>query len=251
MDFPVHKSYITRQLGRKTNLSSRYRDRHCGLTQKAGALFVAIMSALLIVPTHSFGAQVSIADSSKPKSNAKPNVEPASSAKATPVDTAADASTYRIGLDDSLAISVWHEPELSSTVVVRPDGIITLPLLNDLRVVGLKPSELQVMLIQKLKPFVTEPQVTVSVQTIRSRKVSIVGQVPRQGVFPLGGDETVLELLASSGGVSPYGKANSIYILRTVNNKQVRIPFHFKSALQGRSPKDDILLQPGDIIVVP
>jgi polysaccharide export outer membrane protein len=231
-----------------TRRDSRYR---LGLGQKAGALFVAIMSGISLGPTRGFAAQVSVADSSKPTSSAKSKADPPASAKTSPLDVIDDASTYRIGLDDSLSISVWHEPELSSTVVVRPDGIITLPLVNDVRVVGMKPSELQEVLTEKLKPFVTEAQVTVSVQSIRSRKVSIVGQVPKQGVFPLDGGETVLQLLASSGGVGPFGKGNSIYILRKSNNKQVRIPFHYKQALQGHSPKDDILLEPGDVIVVP
>jgi polysaccharide biosynthesis/export protein len=161
-----------------------------------------------------------------------------------------DSDAYRIGLADQLMISVWKEPELSMTVVVRPDGVITLPLINDLHVVGLKPIELQQVLIEKLKPFLTEPQVTVIVQAIRSRKVYLVGNVSKQGSYPLDGDETVMQLLAASGGVGPFAKADSIYILRNENNKQVRIPFQYKKALKGRT-KEDILLQPGDVIVVP
>lgn len=161
-----------------------------------------------------------------------------------------DPDSYRIGLADQLMISVWKEPELSMTVVVRPDGMITLPLINDVHVVGLKPVELQQILIDKLKPFLTEPQVTVIVQGIRSRKVYLVGNVSKQGSYPLDGGETVLQLLAASGGVGPFAKADSIYILRTENNKQVRIPFQYKKALKGKS-KEDILLLPGDVIVVP
>jgi len=167
-----------------------------------------------------------------------------------PDSVAVDSDSYRIGLADQLMISVWKEPELSMTVVVRPDGVITLPLINDLHVVGLKPIELQQILIDKLKPFVTEAQVTVIVQGIRSRKVYLVGNVSKQGSYPLDGGETVLQLLAASGGVGPFAKADSIYILRTENNKQVRIPFQYKKALKGKT-KEDIPLHPGDVIVVP
>jgi polysaccharide export outer membrane protein len=133
---------------------------------------------------------------------------------------------------------------------VRPDGMITLPLVNDVHVVGLKPVELQQLLTEKLKPFLTEPQVTVIVQGIRSRKVYLVGNVSKQGSYPLEGGETVMLLLAASGGVGPFAKADSIYILRTENNKQIRIPFQYKKALRGKT-KEDIALLPGDVIVVP
>lgn len=158
---------------------------------------------------------------------------------------------YRIGLDDQLMISVWHEPELSMGVAVRPDGMITLPLINDVKVAGLKPLELQQVLLEKLKPFVSEPQVTVIVQGIRSRKVYLVGQVSKQGAFPLEGGQTILQLLAAAGGVGPFAKADSIYVLRTENGKQVRIPFQYKKALQGKSKGADVPLLPGDIVVVP
>src|SRR6266404_4566519 len=167
-----------------------------------------------------------------------------------PDSVAVDSDFYRIGLADQLMISVWKEPELSMTVVVRPDGVITLPLINDLHVVGLKPIELQQILIDKLKPFVTEAQVTVIVQGIRSRKVYLVGNVSKQGSYPLDGGETVLQLLAASGGVGTFAKADSIYVLRTENKKQVRIPFQYKKAINGRT-KDDVILRPGDIVVVP
>jgi polysaccharide export outer membrane protein len=161
-----------------------------------------------------------------------------------------DPDVYRIGLADQLMISVWKEPELSMSVVVRPDGMITLPLVNDLHVIGLKPIELQQLLIEKLKPFVSEPQVTVIVQGIKSRRVYLVGNVTRQGAYALEGGETVMQVLASSGGVGIYAKADSIYVLRTENGKQIRIPFQYKKALKGRG-KEDIVLQPGDVIVVP
>jgi len=157
--------------------------------------------------------------------------------------------TYIIGVEDELQISVWREPELSTTVVVRPDGVITLPLINDVKAVGLKPEELQNLLMDKLKGYLNEPQVTVIVRAIHSRKVYLVGQVGHQGTFPLNGDMTALELLAAAGGLGTFAKADSIYILREENGKKVRIAFHYKKAVAGRS--ENVTLQPGDVVVVP
>lgn len=157
--------------------------------------------------------------------------------------------TYIIGVEDELQISVWREPELSTVVVVRPDGRITLPLINDVKAVGLKTEELQMLLTEKLKGYVNEPQVTVIVRGIRSRKVYLVGEVGHQGTFPLNGDMTALELLAAAGGLGPFAKGDSIYILREQNGKKVRIPFHYKKAVAGKG--ENVTLQPGDVIVVP
>jgi polysaccharide export outer membrane protein len=202
--------------------------------------------------------------------SAQPNANPAQGSDKTPKQrddkqltekgTKADATTqsvltpeqrltYIIGVEDELQISVWREPELSTSVVVRPDGMITLPLVNDVKAVGLKTEELQNLLIEKLKNFVNEPQVTVIVRSIRSRKVNLVGEVGRQGTYPINGDMTVLELLAAAGGLGPFAKADSIYILREENGKKIRIPFHYKKAVAGKS--ENVVLQPGDLVVVP
>ena len=157
--------------------------------------------------------------------------------------------TYIIGVEDELQISVWREPELSTTVVVRPDGMITLPLINDVKAVGLKTEELQNILMDKLKNFVNEPQVTVIVRSIRSRKVYLVGEVGHQGTFTINGDMTALELLAAAGGVGTFAKADAIYILREKDGKKIRIPFHYKKAVAGKS--ENVTLQPGDVVVVP
>ena len=158
-------------------------------------------------------------------------------------------AVYRIGVDDQIQISVWREHDLSLSVVVRPDGMITLPLLNDITVVGMTPKELSDSLTEKLKPFVNEPQVTVSVQAIHSRKVYLIGNASRPGVFELNDNKTAMELIAEAGGLSQFAKTNSIYILRTVNGSDTRIPFHYKDAVNGKSP--DVLLMPGDKVVVP
>jgi polysaccharide export outer membrane protein len=160
-----------------------------------------------------------------------------------------DRNTYRIGVEDSLQISVWKESDLSVQAQVRPDGCITLPLINDINVVGMKPEELQALLTEKFKPFVNEPQVTVTVKDIRSRKVYLFGQVHRQGAFLLNGRKTVLELLGEAGGLAPFAKTEKIYVMRNEGGKQVHIKFSYKKALAGTG--QNMELQPGDTVVVP
>jgi polysaccharide export outer membrane protein len=194
----------------------------------------------------------------QPAQNTAPRPTDKSSGKAVdgsaPIDPskpgAYDPSSYVIGADDQLRISVWREPDLSLSVVVRPDGMITLPLLNDVGAAGLKPLELQSRLTERLKPFVNEPQVTVIVESIRSRKVFLAGAGIKAGSFPLGGRMTALELIVQGGGLGPFAKAKSIYVLRVVNGQQTRIPFNYKNALSGKS-SSDVYLEPGDVVVVP
>lgn len=234
-----------------TNLGSHLGFRP-GL--RLSLLLMAVVGVVLAVSATGVVAQVVQATGASPAPTEKPKAKDDKSAAQKPdapdASVLVDPETYRIGLDDQLMISVWREPELSLSVVVRPDGMITLPLLSDLHVVGLKPTELQQLLIEKLRPFVTEPQVTVVVQGIRSRKVYLVGNVIKQGAYNLDGGETVLQLLAACGGLGTFAKADSIYVLRTENKKQVRIPFQYKKAIKGRT-KDDVVLRPGDIVVVP
>lgn len=194
-------------------------------------------------------AKVVSESSSRPgkKSN---NATPASKAPASPSVTKLDPYAYEIGVEDELSIVVWREPELSGSAVVRPDGKITLPLINDIQVLGLKTTELQSLLTEKLKAFVNEPQVTVIVKAIKSRKVYLMGQVSKQGPYPITGRKTVLGLIAEAGGLGTFAKGNSIYVLREVGDKQIRIPFRYKKALAGEK-NADVELFPGDVVVVP
>ena len=157
---------------------------------------------------------------------------------------------YRIGIEDELQISVWHEAEFSLSVSVRPDGKITLPLVNDIPVVGLSTKELQDLLTEKLKPFVADPQVTIIVRAIHSRMIYLVGQVARPGALPLNSSKTVFQVLVEAGGLSPFAKSNAIYIIRKNPSGQQKLPFNYKKAVKGVL-EQDIDLVPGDIIVVP
>jgi len=158
-------------------------------------------------------------------------------------------SDYRIGPEDELTVSVWHEPEFSQAVVVRPDGMITLPLINEVKVAGLTTEEMQVLLTEKLKPVVNDPQVTVIVKGVKSRKVFLVGNIAKQGVYPLGGRKTVLEVIAEAGGLGPFAKSKSIYILRKEGGKELRIPFNYKQAVSGKGANPELMS--GDMVVVP
>jgi len=176
------------------------------------------------------------------RSAAKPNSSPKS---------ATDDPAYIIGQDDVLDISVWKEPEVSRQVPVRPDGKISLPLLNDVQASGLTPMQLQAQLTEKFKKFLTEPQVTVIVAAINSRRVYMMGEINRPGAIPLVPNMTVLQAISTAGGPSQFAKSSKIQILRTENGKQTTYWFNYKDIVRGVKTEQNILLKPGDSIVVP
>lgn len=167
------------------------------------------------------------------------------------VQTAAGDPAYKIGPQDVLKIDVWREDQLTRTVPVRPDGKITLPLLNDVQAVGLTPMELADVIRDGLKKYVNNPQVTVSVTEINSRRVYVTGEVAKAGAYALLPHMTVLQALSSAGGFTQFARMKNIYVLRTADGKQVKLPFNYKEAVNGRNPEQNIELQPGDVIVVP
>lgn len=171
-----------------------------------------------------------------------------------PVPTQAVATSdpaYRIGAQDVLRIDVWKEAEISRSVPVRPDGKISLPLLNDVQASGLTAMELANVITEGLKKFITSPQVTVSVSEINSRRVYVTGEVTRPGAYPLLPNMTVLQALTSAAGFTQFARIKSIYVLRTESSKQAKHPFNYKDVVNGKRPEDNIMLQPGDTIVVP
>ena len=158
---------------------------------------------------------------------------------------------YRIGPGDVIVVSVWKEPEASSTVVIRPDGKISLPLVNDLSVDGKTPMEVQKIISEKLAPFIKSPNVTVTVQEIYSKKVFVLGEVNRAGAYQITQPMTVLQVLTEAQGLRPFANQKAIYVLRTENGKQVRLPFNYKDVVQGKKIEQNVLLHPGDTVVVP
>jgi len=165
---------------------------------------------------------------------------------ATPID-----ADYKIGPQDVLRIDVWKEPEISRSIPVRPDGKISLPLLNDVQAAGLTPMQLAASLREGLSKYLNNPQVTVTVTEINSRRVYITGEVNRAAAIPLLPNMTALQALSAAGGFTQFAKLKDIYILRTEDRKQVKYPFNYKEVVKGKLPEQNILLQPGDVIVVP
>jgi polysaccharide export outer membrane protein len=158
---------------------------------------------------------------------------------------------YVIGADDILDISVWKEPDISRKVPVRSDGKISLPLLNDIMAAGLTPMQLQAQITEKLRKFLTEPQVTVTVLATNSRRVYIMGEVAKPGPIPLLSKMTVLQAITTAGGLGQFANGSKIRVLRNENGKQVVFSFNYKEVLAGRNPEQNIILKPGDSIVVP
>ena len=167
------------------------------------------------------------------------------------VGAASEAGTYVIGPTDVLDVNVWKEPDVSRTVPVRPDGKISLPLLNDVQAAGLTPMELQAEVTKGLKGFISNPQVTIIVTQINSRRVYVLGEVAHPGAFAMLPHMTVLQALSSAGGLGQFAKSSGIYVLRTENGRQVTFPFNYKEVVRGKRADQNITLQPGDTIVVP
>ncbi|HET9400041.1 MAG TPA: polysaccharide biosynthesis/export family protein [Candidatus Acidoferrales bacterium] len=181
-----------------------------------------------------------------PKQDAKPQA-PATAAK--PVAATTDPN-YQIGADDMLDVSVWNEPQISRSVPVRPDGKISLPLLEDIQAAGLTPTQLGDHITEGLKKTMKDPQVTVIVTAVNSRRYYVTGEVQRAGTYPLIPDMSALQALASAGGFTVFANRSKIYILRRdENGKQQRIPFDYDKVVKGKS--QDVPLKAGDTIVIP
>ena len=162
-----------------------------------------------------------------------------------------DPPEYRIGIDDVLDIAVWNVAELQKTVPVRPDGKISLPLVNDVVAAGLTPMELRKQLTEKIAAYVQNPDVSVVVREIRSLKVSVIGQVRTPGRYDLKGPSTVLDALALAGGFTDFAARRKITILRSAGSTVQRIRFDYDAAVSKGSAKNNMMIKPGDIVVVP
>lgn len=164
--------------------------------------------------------------------------------------TQATASSYIIGADDVLLISVWKEPDLTTTLPVRPDGNISLPLLNDVQAAGLTPMQLAANITEKLRKYVADPRVTVLVAQINSQKVYVTGEVQHTGAFQLLPGMTVLQALAQAG-FTQFANTKGIYVLRSEKGQQQKIAINYKRLVKGEAMEQNINLKAGDTIVVP
>jgi len=181
---------------------------------------------------------------------AQPAASPASDKKTNPASDTQGGPEYVIGPQDVLHISVWKEADLTATLPVRPDGKISLPLLNDVQASGLTPRQLADSVTEKLKKYIADPRVTVVVTEINSKRVYLVGEVLHAGATAMLPNMTVLQAL-SSAGLNQFANTKGIYVLRTENGKQHKLPVNYRKLVKGEQIEQNYLLQPGDTIVVP
>jgi polysaccharide export outer membrane protein len=168
-----------------------------------------------------------------------------------PSDPKAQEGDYRIGPEDLLDISVWNNPPLNRTAPVRPDGMISLPLLNDVQAAGLTPMQLRDQLTKRLTEYMPNPEVSVIVREVNRFKVSVLGEVRKPGRFDFKSKATVLDAIALAGGLSDYAARSRIVIIRQQDSGSTkRIPVNYNKLISTASD-DDFFLQPGDVVVVP
>jgi polysaccharide export outer membrane protein len=185
----------------------------------------------------------------KPVITAAPAATPPPAPAAAPANSGPVSASYVIGADDTLQVTVWGQAQLSATQTVRPDGKISLPLINDTVAAGFTPEQLAAEITSRLTKFVTDPVVGVSVTAVNSKRVFMVGEIGRQGPLSLTPGMTALQAISSAGGLGPYAKDKKIYILRGDPGKQQKIPFDYRKAFKGEN--QGVALMPGDTIVVP
>ena len=209
------------------------------------AAYFILSSLLLLTPGASTPAQQPVAN------------EAVAEKSKTPAKTSESANPtvkegeYRIGPQDVVHIDVWKEPDVSRSVPVRPDGKITMPLLNDVQAAGLTAMELAASIRDGLSKFMTDPQVSVTVSETNSRRIYVTGEVGHQGAQTLLPNMTVLQAISAAGGLNQFAREKKIYVIRVVDGRQVTYPFDYKGSLSGKHTETNILLQAGDMIVVP
>jgi polysaccharide export outer membrane protein len=227
----------------------------------------AFAAALLIHPIDLSGQTAAPPSTAKPvqppPGTAAPPVSPAAPAKTAPITKPAGNTApvlpaqpplpddYVIGPDDILVIVFWREKDLSTEASVRPDGKISIPLLQDVDAAGLTPEQLRDSLNKQAQRFVEDPNATVIVKEINSRQVFITGQVSKPGPYRLGGPTTVVQLIAMAGGLLEYADQENVAIMRVENGTPVSHRFNYKDIAHRRNLKQNIMLKPGDTVVVP
>jgi polysaccharide export outer membrane protein len=203
---------------------------------------LALLSVVCAADAQAGGAQAS-----KPVTGRN---TPAPATTATAAAAAAPAD-YVIGADDVLSIVFWRDKEMSGDVVVRPDGHISLPLINDIRAAGHTPDQLRGELVKAAAKYLEDPNATVVVKEIKSRNVYILGNVGKPGRYPLTAAMNVMQLIALVGGLAEYADGENIQIIRTTAGAPQQLKFNYKEILKQKRPEQNVMLQPGDTVVVP
>jgi polysaccharide export outer membrane protein len=206
-------------------------------------LVAALPATLLVLVTALSG--VALAQTPKPATPAPSDGAPVIPGAIVP------PPGYVVGPEDVLAIAFWREKDLSVEAAVRPDGMITVPLINDIHAAGLTPDQLRERIQAGAAKFVEDPTVTVVVKAINSRKVFITGMVGKPGQYPLTGPTSVMQLIAMAGGLQEYADSKKILIMRTEGGEQVAKPFNYREVLDRKNLKQNIDLLPGDTVIVP
>jgi len=207
--------------------------------------FVVLTAILLPIQPWAASAQAPDGSSANAKSSAGSSAVPAAGTKAH------DAS-YVIGNDDKLAISVWKEPDLTKDIPVRSDGKISLPLVGEIQAAGLTPLQLEAEISNRLKSYITVPEVTVIVEAINSKKYNMLGMVGRPGTYALTLSTTIMDAIAAAGGFKDFAKTKGVYILRrNADGTQTRLNFNYKEFIKGKNLSQNIKIEPDDTIIVP
>lgn len=158
---------------------------------------------------------------------------------------------YVVGPEDVLGVLFWREPDMSGDVTVRPDGFITLPLIGEVKAAGLKPESLREIIHKAASKYLNQPNVTIVVRQLNSQKVFITGEVAMPGPYPLASTRTVLQLISMAGGLNEYAKGEGITIVRMEAERTRSFKFNYKDVSKGKKLEQNIVLQPGDTVVVP
>jgi len=225
------------------------------LTQQIGRhmnLLRSAFASLLLLPVVAIGYAQQPGTkpvlSAQPRDTAPPPLPTTTAAQAAgPVSVDAN---YVIGADDSILVTVWRETQLSGTMTVRPDGKISLPLVNDIVAAGFTPMQLATEITNRLTKFVTDPVVSVSVMSVRSKRIFMTGEIGRPGPLDLTPGMTILQAISTAGGPTAYANKKHMYILRGVSSTQQKIPFDYTKAVK-KGDMQGVLLLPGDTVVVP
>lgn len=208
---------------------------------------VSLWVATLTAPA-TLAAQTASTD---PQRIAGATPAPSAAAGTRPGAAIAPLPSYVIGPHDVLTVLFWRDKDMSTDVVVRPDGNITLPLLNDVRAAGLTPDELRARIFIEAQRYIEDPSPTVVVKEINSRKVFITGQVEKPGSYPLSVSMTVIQLIAMAGGLKEFADGKNILVMRTENGAQTAFNFDYQQLLKRKNLRQNIELKPGDTVVVP
>lgn len=215
-------------------------------TQRSWKILLAVagvwaLSAAMVYAQNPEASQPTQTASAKPTADRPEGVNP-------PVKVGKD---YVIGADDVLDVSVWKEQELTRTLQVRPDGKISMPLLGDVQAAGFTPTQLAQTVTERLKKYLTAPQVTVILTQINSQRVYVTGEVTRPGAYPVLPGMTILQAITSAGGLTQFANTKKIFLMRDENHIQTKYPFSYKEVLDGRKAEENLRVKAGDTIVVP